>query len=60
MYANVEQLANELGIKQTRSPRDSQLWECWADRVLQADMHRRRNEPYNKKLMIRDANAYAI
>lgn len=66
MYDQVESIATRLGIKQSRAPRLSQLWQCWADRVLEADMHDRRiattsipREMERRDVMIEAANAYA-
>lgn len=39
MYDQVETIATRLGIKQSNAPHLSQLWQCWADRVLEAEMH---------------------
>lgn len=31
--------ADRLGIKLTRAPVGSEVWECWADQVKQADAY---------------------
>lgn len=68
IYDQVESIATRLGIKHSRAARLSQLWQCWADRVLEADMHNRRlGEPgtngnrlvKQRDAMIEAANAYA-
>jgi hypothetical protein len=37
----IVEAAARLCIKPTRAPVGSHVWECWADRVQQADMYSR-------------------
>ena len=38
-YAEIIAAAARLGIRETRAPVGSEVWQCWADRVRQAESH---------------------
>jgi hypothetical protein len=51
--------ARQLGILVTRAPRDSELFECWADRVAMARVYERHGEHEQLARAIDEANRYA-
>lgn len=62
----INETARTLGIKPCRAPVGSQVWECWAGRVQQAEMDnstfRRSNDKkfsLRRDVMVIEANCYA-
>jgi hypothetical protein len=56
----VIKLAVDLGIKLTSAEIESEIYECWADRVLLAAMLFDRGDMEQCQKVIDDANRYAI
>ena len=55
---DIIQTARDLGIKITRAEPGTDIWECWADRVLLAWNDAERGWPIGDR--ISEANAYAV
>ena len=53
-------VAQELGIVVTRAPSDSDIFECWADRVAMARVYERQGDQERLAQEIAEANRYAI
>jgi hypothetical protein len=53
-------VAQELGIVVTRAPCDSDVFECWADRVAMARVYEKHGDTARLARAIAEANRYAI
>ena len=53
-------VARELGIAITHAPSDSEVFECWADRVAMARVYARHGESELLAEAIAEADRYAV
>jgi hypothetical protein len=53
-------VARELGIAITHAPSDSEVFECWADRVALARVFARRGDRERLARAVAEANSYAV
>jgi hypothetical protein len=53
-------VARELGIAITHAPTDSEVFECWADRVALARVYARQGESDLLAQAVAEANRYAV
>jgi hypothetical protein len=53
-------VARRLGIVITQAPADSEVFECWADRVALARVYARRGDRKRLARAVDEANRYAV
>ncbi len=53
-------VARRLGIAITLAPTDSEVFECWADRVAMAGVYARRRDRKRLARAVAEANRYAV
>ena len=53
-------VARELGIAITHAPADSEVFECWADRVALARVYARQKDRERLARAVAEANRYAV